>query len=35
VKAFQVDNPLVVKIAEEFFENRYLDVCAQNNNGII
>ena len=29
VKAFQKDNPIAVKIAEEYFENRYLDICAQ------
>lgn len=28
VKAFQKNNPTVVKIAEGFFKDRYLDVCS-------
>ena len=30
VKVFQKDNPIAVKIAEEYFRDRYLDVCSQN-----
>ncbi len=30
VQVFRKDNPIAVKIAEEFFRDRYLDVCSQN-----
>lgn len=30
VQAFQKESPLAVKIAEEFFGDRYLDVCSKN-----
>lgn len=34
VQAFQNESPLAVKIAEEFFKDRYLDVCSTNQKDI-
>lgn len=30
VQVFRKDNPIAVEIAEEFYRDRYLDVCSQN-----